>query len=79
MAERPDDPHEAPDGFPDDDLEDLPPRAFNEIYHYGFGDDDRLVSDISDRNPQPSSYDVPDDQPYRDRDVSFRKPCANIP
>jgi hypothetical protein len=63
MIERPDDPHEAPDGLPDDDAEDLPPRAFNEAYQHGRGDDDRPVSDISDRYPEPLSGDVRHDQP----------------
>ena len=62
MIERPDDAHEAPDGLPGDDLEDLPPRDFNEALHYGLGNDDRLVSDISDRYPDPPTHDLPDDQ-----------------
>ena len=41
MVERPNDPHDAPDGLDDDHPEDLPPRAFNEALHYGLGDDDR--------------------------------------
>lgn len=70
MVERPDDPHEAPDGLGDDHPEDLPPRAFNEALHYGLADDDRLVSDISHRYPEPSPDDVPDDKPHRRDGVS---------
>ena len=70
MIDHPDDPHEAPDGLDDDHPEDLPPRAFNEALHYGLGDDDRLVSDISDRYPEPSSDDGPDDQSHRRDGVS---------
>ena len=74
VPERPDDSHDAPEGLPGDDGNDdhdhHPHAAFHEADWYGHGDDDRLVSDISERYPKLSLDDVPDDPSHRDHDVS---------
>ena len=67
MAEQSDDAHEAPDGLPDHDTSDGLPRASNDAHRDHQADDDRLVTNISHRYPEPSSDDVADD-PHRDRD-----------
>ena len=54
---------DAPEGLPGDDESNDLPFAFKEGYWYGRGDDDRLVSDISERYLGASSDDVRDDQP----------------
>ena len=61
-AERPIDSMGAPESHPGDDPETVIPVAFNDADGYGRGDDDRIVSDISERYPDPSSNDVRDDQ-----------------
>ena len=58
MTERPNDAPGGPESLPDDAPEtDLPPFAYNEAYWYGEGEDDRLVSDVSERYPDPRSGD----------------------
>lgn len=58
MAKRPHDLPDAPQGLPSDDPETVSPVASHEADRYGHGDDNRLISDISERYPEPS----PDDQ-----------------
>ena len=65
----PDDPERLPDDAEDADL---PPFAYNEAYWYGEGEDDRLVSDISERYPDQPSGDVDDDQPVVDASMEAR-------
>ena len=62
-SEHLDDSGGAPDEVLINDERDDLPFAFNEAYFYGRGDDDRLVSDISERYPEASSDDIRDDQP----------------
>ena len=55
LPERLDDSHDAPEGLPGDDDDHHPHAAFHEADWYGHGEDDRLVSDISERYPEPTS------------------------
>ena len=58
MTERPNDAPDGPESLPRDaDERDLPPFAYNEAYWYGEGHDDRLVSDVSQRYPNPPPSD----------------------
>ena len=52
MTDRPNDAPDGPESLPDDAPEtDLPPFAHHEWLWYGEGEDDRLVSDVSQRYP----------------------------